>query len=112
MIAYIDAHRDQHGVEPICRALQFAPRTYYAAKARPVSARAVRDEVLKPLIVRVHAENFGVYGADKVWAQLNREQIPVARCTIERLMRDLNIRGAVRGKPKRTTFADDSAERP
>ncbi len=112
MIAYIDAHRAQHGVEPICRALQFAPRTYYAAKARPVSARAVRDEVLKPLIVRVHAENFGVYGADKVWAQLNREQIPVARCTIERLMRDLNIRGAVRGKPKRTTFADDSAERP
>lgn len=73
----------------ICRALQFAPRTYYAAKARPPSARSVRDEELKPEICRVHAENFGVYGAAKVWAQLNREGITVARCTIERLMRDL-----------------------
>lgn len=72
MIAYIDAHRAEFGVEPICRALQFAPRTYYAAKARPVSARAVRDQTLKPEIVRVHGDNFGVYGAAKVWAQLNR----------------------------------------
>jgi putative transposase len=95
VIAYIDTHRDRFGVEPICTALQFAPRTY-AAKARPVSARRQHDEVLKPEIVRVHAENFGVYGADKVWAQLNRERIPVARCTIERLMRELNLHGAVR----------------
>ena len=66
MIAYIDAHRDRFGVEPICTALQFAPRTYYAAKARPLSARAERDAVLKPEIARVHADNFGVYGAAKV----------------------------------------------
>ena len=112
MIAYIDVHREKFGVEPICAALQFAPRTYYAAKARPVSALRRRDEELKPAIVRVHGENFGVYGADKVWAQLNREEIPVARCTIERLMRDLGLRGAVRGKPKRTTISDGTVERP
>jgi putative transposase len=112
VIAYIDAHRDRFGVEPICRVLQFAPRTYWAAKARPPCARARRDEELKPEIVRVHAENFGVYGADKVWAQLNREGQRVARCTIERLMRDLGLRGAVRGKKHRTTIADDTAERP
>ena len=112
MIAYIDANRDRFGVEPICRALQFAPRTYYAAKARPVSKRAARDEVLKPEIVRVHRDNFGVYGASKVWAQLNREGTAVARCTTERLMRELGLRGAVRGKPVRTTIADDAADRP
>ena len=112
MIAYIDAHRAEHGVEPICAALQFAPRTYYSAKQRPVSARAVRDEVLKPQIVRVHRENFGVYGADKIWAQLNREEIPVARCTIERLMRELQLQGAVRGRKHRTTITDDLADRP
>jgi putative transposase len=112
VIVYIDAHRDRFGVEPICRALQFAPRTYFAAKARPVSARHVRDEALKPEIARVHAENFAVYGADKVWAQLNREGQRVARCTIERLMRDLGLRGAVRGKKHRTTIGDDTATRP
>jgi putative transposase len=112
VIAYIDAHRERFGVEPICSALQFAPRTYWAAKARPPCARARRDEVLKPEIVRVHAENFGVYGADKVWAQLNREGIRVARCTVERLMRQLGLRGAVRGKPKRTTTPDAAAPRP
>jgi putative transposase len=112
VIAYIDAYRERFGVEPICSALQFAPRTYWAAKARPPCARARRDEELKPEIVRVHAENFGVYGADKVWAQLNREGIRVARCTIERLMRDLGLRGAVRGKPKRTTIPDGTTPRP
>ena len=112
MIAYIDAHRERFGVEPICRALQFAPRTYYAAKARPPSARALRDEELKPQIARVHAENFDVYGAEKVWAQLNREGTRVARCTVERLMRALGLRGAVRGKPVRTTRVEDTANRP
>lgn len=112
MIAYIDAHRARFGVEPICTTLQFAPRTYYAAKARPVSARAVRDAELRPEIMRVHRDNFGVYGAPKVWAQLNREGHEVARCTVERLMRELGLRGAVRGKPKRTTISDDAADRP
>jgi putative transposase len=112
VIAYIDAFRHRFGVEPICTVLQFAPRTYYAAKSRPVSARAVRDGELRPVIARVHKENFGVYGVDKVWAQLNRQGIRVARCTVARLMRDLGLRGVTRGKPKRTTIADDTVGRP
>ena len=112
MIAYIEVHRDRFGVEPICRALQFAPSTYWSAKRRPPAARAVRDEELKVHIARVHAENFGVYGAPKIWAQLNREGTRVARCTVERLMRDLGLQGAVRGRPRRTTIPDAAAERP
>ena len=109
---FIDAERHRFGVEPICSVLQFAPRTYFAAKARPLSARAVRDGELRPMIERVHSENFGVYGVDKVWAQLNREETRVARCTVARLMRDLGLRGVVRGKPKFTTIAGDAADRP
>lgn len=112
MIAFIDAHRDRFGVEPICEVLQFAPSTYWSAKRRPASARSIRDEELKVEIVRVHGENFGVYGAPKIWAQLNREGVGVARCTVERLMRDLGLSGAVRGKAKRTTVSDETAERP
>jgi putative transposase len=112
VIAYIDKHRGDYGVEPICDVLQFAPRTYYAAKARPPSVRAVRDAELRPEIVRVHRDNFGVYGVDKVWAQLNREGTRIARCTVARLMRDLGPRGVVRGKPKFTTVADVAADRP
>ena len=111
-MAFIDAHRDRFGVEPICAALQFAPSTYWSAKRRPASARSVRDEELKVEIARVHTENFGVYGAPKVWAQLNREGHRVARCTVERLMRDLGLRGVTRGRPRRTTIADTAAERP
>jgi len=110
--AYIDEHCHRFGVEPICGVLQFAPRTYYAIKARPPSTRALRDAELKPLIARVHEENFGVYGVDKVWAQLNREGVRVARCTVARLMRDLGLRGVIRGKPKYTTVPGDAAERP
>jgi putative transposase len=110
---FIDAYRDRFGVEPICRALQFAPSTYWSAKRRPRSARSIRDEELKVEITRVWRDNFGVYGAPKVWAQLNREGIRVARCTVERLMRDLGLHGAVRGRPKRTTIpADDPTARP
>jgi putative transposase len=112
VIAYIDKHRDRFGVEPICSVLQFAPRTYYAAKARPPSRRALRDEGLKPEIARVHRDNFGVYGVDKVWAQLNRERVRVARCTVARLMRELGLRGVVRGKPKFTTIPGSEADRP
>jgi len=112
MIAYIDAHRERFGVEPICRVLQFAPSTYWSAKRRPRSQRSVRDEELRIEIARVHRENFGVYGAPKIWAQLNREGIQVARCTVERLMRELGLQGAVRGKVKRTTVTDDAADRP
>jgi putative transposase len=112
VIAYIDKYRGEYGVEPICGVLQFAPRTYYAAKARLPSARALRDEELKPEIARVHRENFRVYGVDKVWAQLNREGTRVARCTVARLMRELRLRGVVRGKPKFTTIPDAEADRP
>ena len=112
MIAYIDKNRLRFGVEPFCSVLQFAPRTYYAAKSRPLSARALRDAGLKRQVARVHEDNFGVYGVDKVWAQLNREGVRVARCTVARLMRDLGLRGVIRGKPKFTTIPGDETERP
>ena len=112
MIAFIEAHKERFGVEPICRVLQFAPSTYWSAKRRPSSDRARRDQRLLGEIRRVHTENFGVYGARKIWAQLNREGTSVARCTIERLMRSIGLRGAVRGKPHRTTTPSETAPRP
>lgn len=111
-MALIDAHREQFGVEPICQVLEVAPSTYYAAKSRPTAARRLRDEELKATIVRVHEENFGVYGIEKVWRQLNREGVGVGRDHVARLMRDLNLEGAVRGERKRTTVAADLDERP
>jgi putative transposase len=112
MIAYIDANRDRFGVEPICRVLPIAPSTYYDAHRRPRSARKRRDQELQAEIRRVHAEHFGVYGARKVWRQLHREGIAVARCTVERLMGELGLEGVRRGKPRRTTTADAAAARP
>jgi putative transposase len=112
MIAYIDQHRDRYGVEPICRVLPIAPSIYYDAKRRPPSARALRDEELKAEVRRVHADHFGVYGARKVWRQLGREGIDVARCTVERLMGELGLEGARRGKRHRTTIPHEGAPRP
>ena len=112
MIAYIDTHRDRFGVEPICQLLPIAPSTYYDAKRRPPSARALRDEELKAAIARVHRDNFGVYGARKVWRQLGREGIAVARCTVERLMADLGLEGVRRGRTRRTTTPDAATPRP
>jgi putative transposase len=112
MIAYIDQHRDRYGVEPICQLLPIAPSTYYAAKCRLPSARALHDEELKVEIRRVHQGNFGVYGARKVWRQLRREGVAVARCTVERLMRELGLQGVRRGKVRRTTTPDATAPRP
>lgn len=114
---FISDHKARFGVEPICRVLTehgvpIAPSTYYDAVRRGPSARAVRDEQLKTHITRVHGENYGVYGARKVWLALNREGIPVARCTTERLMRDLGLHGARRGKRIRTTRPDAAAARP
>ena len=92
---------------------KIAPNTYWVAKKRLPSKRALRDEELKVAITRVHRENLSVYGADKVWVQLNREGIAVARCTVERLMRDLGLSGVRRGKAyKVTTCADDRLHRP
>ncbi len=118
MVGFLDDHREEHGVEPICEALPIAPSTYYAHKAceanpQKRSARAVRDVELRVEIERVWKENFGVYGARKVWLQLGREGIEVARCTVERLMRQTGLQGAVRGKRfKRTTIVDEEAPRP
>jgi putative transposase len=111
-VAFIDAHRNEFGVEPICDALQVAPSTYYAAKSRPACQRQRRDEELKADIQRVHQANYGVYGARKVWKQLNREGIAVARCRVERLMARLGLAGRVRGRKCRTTRADPTAARP
>jgi putative transposase len=110
---FITEHQARWGVEPICRVLQVAPSSYYAASGRPVSARRQRDAVLKVAIRRVWDEHRQVYGADKVWAQLTREGTAVARCTVERLMRELGLRGVVRGKTSiRTTVSDDACDRP
>lgn len=108
MTAFIDEHRSVYGVEPICKLLQIAPSTYYdhaSKQADPAlrSERARRDEVLCEEIRRVWEENFQVYGARKVWRQLVREGIRIARCTVERLMRKLGLAGVVRGKSIRTT---------
>ncbi|MEU1328342.1 IS3 family transposase [Streptomyces microflavus] len=119
LVAFIDEHRDRFGgVEPICRVLtehdcKIAPSTYYAAKKRAAepSARRVRDAALKELITEVHEANFRVYGARKVWRELHRQGRPVARCTVERLMRELGITGAVRGRKIITTIPDSAVER-
>lgn len=117
MTAFIDEHRGDYGVEPICRVLPIAPSTYrerVAQRRDPArqSARAQRDAVLKPEVVRVFAENFGVYGVRKVWRQMKREGFDVARCTVERLMRDLGLQGVIRGKPVRATVSDKAAPCP
>ena len=117
MYQLVDEHRDVHGVEPICRVLQIAPSSYrrYAARVRDpslLSARAQRDAQLIPAIERVWSENLQVYGADKVWMQMNREGVKVARCTVERLMRRLSLQGVKRGKVVRTTVSDAKAPCP
>jgi putative transposase len=111
MIAFIDDHREAYGVEPICKILPIAPSTYHAHVAKRVdpakrSARARRDMTLKPEIARVFAANFEVYGARKVWRQLQREGVDTARCTVERLMRSMGLQGVIRNKPVRTTISD------
>jgi len=117
MIRYIDDYRQRFGVESICKVLPIAPSTYYENKAREADperlpARAKRDALLMPEILRVWEENFEVYGARKVWLQMNRERLYVARCTVERLMKKLGIQGVKRGKGYKTTVADDSLARP
>jgi putative transposase len=117
-VGFIDEQRASFGVEPICRVLSghgcpIAPRTYYAARTRPVSARSVRDAALLVEVRRVHtASRGGLYGARKVHAQLLREGISVARCTVERLMKQAGLQGVRRGKAVRTTIPDQAATRP
>jgi putative transposase len=108
----IDAYGERFGVEPICRVLEASPSTYYERRNRAPSARRLRDQQLLVEIRRVHAQNYGVYGARKVWKQLNREGVQVARCTVERLMRAHGITGLIRGAKRRTTVPDPAAPRP
>ena len=133
IVRYIDEHvgsREQGGpdgdglgwgVESICAALtelgaKIAPATYYEHRGRRPSSRELREEELKVLIAKAHAANYGVYGARKVWLTLNRERAqnapPIARCTVERLMSELGLSGAVRGKVKRTTISDPRTPKP
>jgi len=111
MIAFVDDHRDKHGVEPICEVLPIAPATYYehlAKRADPsrLSGRSKRDAELRPHIQRVFDANWQVYGVRKVWRQLRREGFDVARCTVARLMKSMGIEGVIRGKSHKTTIPD------
>lgn len=113
----IDDHKNRFGVEPICAVLPIAPSTYYRHKAAHrdldrCSTRAKRDAELKPEIQRVWDDNFRVYGVRKVWRQLKREGFEVARCTVARLMRELGLRGVVRGRKVKTTVPDELLDRP
>ncbi|MGV8594063.1 IS3 family transposase [Pseudomonas aeruginosa] len=117
MTAFIDEHRDVYGVEPICKVLPIAPSTYYTQAARRVDPelrpnRAWRDDALCQEIRRVWDENKQVYGVRKVWKQLRREGFRIARCTVERLMRRLGLRGVIRGRTIKTTFSDKAAPCP
>ncbi len=117
MFAFIDDHREAYGVEPICKVLPIAPSSYHDHVARrrdPTRRppRARRDAALKVEVQRVFEENFQVYGVRKVWRQLRREGFAVARCTVARLMRDMGLQGAIRGKPVRTTVSDKAAPCP
>jgi putative transposase len=116
IVRFIDENKDRFGVEPMCAQLAelgcaFAPSTYYDARSRPRSRRAVRDDYLMELIRKTYDENYSCYGARKVWLALRQDDHDVARCTVERLMRVLGLRGPSRGKVRRTTVADPAAAR-
>jgi putative transposase len=116
IVRFIDENKDRFGVEPMCAQLAglgcaFAPSTYYDARARPRSRRAICDDYLKELIQKAYDENYSCYGARKVWLALRQDDHDVACCTVERLMRVLGLRGATRGKARRTTVADPAASR-
>lgn len=117
MIAFIDDHRGAYGVEPICKVLPIAPSTYFDHRTKQadptkLSARARRDARLRPKINLVFEQNLKVYGARKVWLQINREGFSVARYTVERLMRVMGLHGVIRGKAIRTTTPDKAAPCP
>ena len=111
IVGFIDENRDELGVEPICRDLQVAPSTYYAAKSRPLSARAVRDAVMIPILLAIWKANYSVYGAHKLWKAARRAGHDIGRDQVARLMRQAGIRGVKRGRRVITTRRDDSAPR-
>jgi putative transposase len=117
MVQFIDQHRSTYGVEPICAVLPIAPSTYFLHKAQQAgpttrAARRQRDDELRVAIQRVWDEHHQVYGPRKVWRQLRREGIHVARCTVERLMRNMGLRGASRGRAWNVTTQSEAANRP
>lgn len=117
MVRFVEDHRATYGVEPICHAIGMAPSTFYEHHRRQAAperapARAKREAVLRPAIVRCWQDHQRVYGAKKVWKQLNREGVRVARCTVARLMKAAGLRGVVRGRRVRTTVAEPALERP
>jgi len=118
MVGFIDDHREVYGVEPICRVLPIAPSTYFRHKAQQAdptqrSARTQRDEELRAIIRRIWTENFQVYGPRKVWRQMGRENLRVARCRVRRLMREIGLTGATRGRAwVTTTQSQPAADRP
>jgi putative transposase len=116
-VGFVDSQKEQHGVQPVLQALegtpaQIAPSTYYAAKTRPASARARRDDELTVMIKQIYTANYGVYGTRKIWHELHRHGMPVARCTVERLMRAAGLRGLLRDKSPRTTRPAAETDRP
>ena len=116
-VDFVDSQKAEHGVQPVLQALestpaQIAPSTYYAAKTRPASARARRDEELTATIEQIHQDNYSVYGARKIWHELHRQGVEVARCTVERLMRAAGLRGLLRDKSPRTTRPAPETGRP
>jgi putative transposase len=111
MVRYIDAHRERFGVEPICKVLEIAPSTYYSAKSRPLSARAIRDAVLGPILLGLWVANYRVYGVRKLWKAARRAGHDIGRDQVARLMRTLDIQGVRRGRRRITTRRDDTAAR-
>ena len=111
IVGFIDEHREELGVEPVCRELQVATSTYYAAKSRPPSARALRDAVLLPILLALWKGNYSVYGAHKLWKAARRAGHDIGRDQVGRLMRELGIRGVKRGRRVITTRRDDTAPR-
>jgi len=111
IVRYIDAHREEHGVEPICRVLEIAPSTYYSAKKRPPSARASRDALMMPILLALWRANYSVYGVRKLWKATRRAGHDIGRDQVARLMRAMGIRGVRRGRRWATTRRNDSARR-
>ncbi len=111
MVAFIDQNRDELGVEPICEVLQVAPSTYYAAKTRPLSARAAQDAVMIPILVALWTANYRVYGAHKLWKAARRAGHDIGRDQVARLMRAAGIEGIRRSRRVRTTRPEPAADR-
>jgi len=111
-VDFIDGNRDEFGVEPICKTLRVAPSTYYSFKSRPLSARAIRDALMGPVLLAIWKANYSVYGARKLWVAARNAGHNIGRDQVARLMAELGIAGVRRARRVSTTRRDDSAQRP